>query len=188
MKYISKGMVEHGSTEHLLKVQRGGYTFQLTGNRAGLWINGRFGFTQSDDTNPWYRRELEHLRRVGLAEPAEEGPAGEYRALTQCVFVPAKPGKLPFPLTRLESQTLQWLQKAGLRLPMAELVSLEEQGLKPEPRLLGEENTQTLTEAIYTRENIFDNVLEAQMERAACREDMVRAVLGLLKKKRILLL
>ena len=50
MKYISKGMVEHGSTEHLLKVQRGGYTFQLTGNRAGLWINGRFGFTQSDDT------------------------------------------------------------------------------------------------------------------------------------------
>ena len=71
---------------------------------------------------------------------------------------------------------------------MAELVSLEEQGLKPEPRLLGEENTQTLTEAIYTRENIFDNVLEAQMERAACREDMVRAVLGLLKKKRILLL
>lgn len=188
MKYISKGMVEHGSTEHLLKVQRGGYTFQLTGNRAGLWINGRFGFAQSDDTNPWYRRELKHLRRVGLAEPAEEGPAGEYRALTQCVFVPAKPGKLPFPLTRLESQTLQWLQKAGLRLTMAELVSLEEQGLKPEPRLLGEENTQTLTEAIYTRENIFDNVLEAQMERAACREDMVRAVLGLLKKKRILLL
>ena len=31
-------------------------------------------------------------------------------------------------------------------------------------------------------------VLEAQMERASCREEMVRAVLGLLKKKRIVLL
>ena len=188
MKYISKGLVVEGSTEHILKIQRGGYEFQLTGNRARLWINGRFGFTQSDDTNPWYRRELEHLRRVGLAEPAEEGPAGEYRALTQCVFVPAKPGKLPFPLTRLESQTLQWLQKAGLRLTMAELVCLQEHGIKPEPQLLGEENRQALTEAIYTQQTIFDNVLEAQMERASCREEMVRAVLGLLKKKRIVLL
>ena len=43
MKYISKGLVVEGSTEHILKIQRGGYEFQLTGNRARLWINGRFG-------------------------------------------------------------------------------------------------------------------------------------------------
>lgn len=111
-----------------------------------------------------------------------------YRALTQCVLVPAKAGKIRAPLNPLEIQTLQWLREAGLRLTMAELVCLQEHGIKPEPQLLGEENRQALTEAIYTQQTIFDNVLEAQMERASCREEMVRAVLGLLKKKRIVLL
>ena len=92
------------------------------------------------------------------------------------------------PLNALESQTLQWLRQAGLRLTMAELVFLREHGIAPSAELLGEENRQALTEAIYTQENIFDNVLEAQMEHASCREEMVRAVLGLLKKKRIVLL
>ena len=40
MKYISKGLVVEGSTEHILKIQRGGYEFQLTGDRARLWLNG----------------------------------------------------------------------------------------------------------------------------------------------------
>ena len=39
MKYISKGLVVEGSTEHILKIQRGGYEFQLTGDRARLWLN-----------------------------------------------------------------------------------------------------------------------------------------------------
>ena len=111
-----------------------------------------------------------------------------YRAMTQCVLVPAKTGKLRMPLNPLESQTLQWLREAGLRLTMAELVCLREHGIAPSAVLLGEENRQALTETIYTQETIFDNVLEAQMERASCREEMVRAVLGLLKKKRIVLL
>ena len=39
MKYISKGIVAEGSTEHILKIQWGGYEFQLTGDRARLWLN-----------------------------------------------------------------------------------------------------------------------------------------------------
>lgn len=188
MKYISKGVVELGSTEHILNIQRGGHTFQLTGDRARLWLNGRFGVSDADGSNPWYVKELLHLKRIGLAEPVGEGPEGVYRALTQCVLVPAKAGKLRAPLNPRESQTLQWLEKAGLRLTMAELVFLQEHGIVPSAELLGEENRQALTEAIYTQETIFDNVLEAQMEHASCREDMVNAVLGLLKKKRIVLL
>lgn len=188
MKYISKGLVVEGSTEHILKIQRGGYEFQLTGDRARLWLNGRFGVADADGTNPRYVKELLHLKRVGLAEPIGEEPEGVYRALTQCVLVPAKTGRLWAPLNPLESQTLQWLREAGLRLTMAELVCLRERDIRPEPGLLGEENRQALTEAIYTQQTIFDNVLEAQMERASCREEMVRAVLGLLKKKRIVLL
>ena len=183
MKYISKGLVVEGSTEHILKIQRGGYEFQLTGDRARLWLNGRFGVADADGTNPRYVKE-----RVGLTEPVGEEPEGVYRAMTQCVLVPAKAGRLRVPLNALESQTLQWLREAGLRLTMAELVCLRERDIRPEPGLLGEENRQALTETIYTQETIFDNVLEAQMERAACREEMVRAVLGLLKKKRIVLL
>lgn len=188
MKYISKGLVVEGSTEHILKIQRGGYEFQLTGDRARLWLNGRFGVADADGTNPRYVKELLHLKRVGLTEPVGEEPEGVYRAMTQCVLVPAKAGRLRAPLNPLESQTLLWLREAGLRLTMAELVCLREHGIAPSAELLGEENRQALTETIYTQETIFDNVLEAQMERAACREEMVRAVLGLLKKKRIVLL
>ena len=71
---------------------------------------------------------------------------------------------------------------------MAELVCLQEHGIKPEPQLLGEVKTQALTEAIYTQQTIFDNVLEAQMEHASCREEMVGAVLGLLRKRGLFLL
>ena len=61
MKYISKGIVAEGSTEHILKIQRGGYEFQLTGDRARLWLNGRFGVADADGTNPRYVKELLHL-------------------------------------------------------------------------------------------------------------------------------
>lgn len=188
MKYIAKGLVEQGSTEHILKIQRGGHTFQLTGIQAGLWLNGRFGFAKVEENNPWHRKELRHLQRMGLAEVTEDSDAGEYRALTQCVLIPAKPGKLRLPLNKQEAQTLQWLREAGLRLTMAELVSLEEHGVKPVPELLGEENSQALTETIYTQENIQDTILEAQMEHAFCRDRVVKAVLGLLKKRRVLVL
>ena len=58
----------------------------------------------------------------------------------------------------------------------------------PQINLLGDRNRQNLTETIYTQETIFDNILEAQMEHAAVRDEVVSALLRLLKKKRILLL
>lgn len=71
---------------------------------------------------------------------------------------------------------------------MAELTFLLEKRIAPSENWLGEENRQALTEAIYTQETIFDNVLEAQMEHAQSRDVAVGAVLSLLKKKRIILL
>ena len=47
-----------GSLQHILKIQRGGYEFQPTGDRARLWLNGRFGVADADGTNPWYVKEL----------------------------------------------------------------------------------------------------------------------------------
>ena len=88
MKYISKGYVVEGSTEHIMRVSHFGREFQLTGVKAALWLNGHGRFDTIDETNNIYRRELEHLRRMGLIEPVEADAAGEYRALTRCIIVP----------------------------------------------------------------------------------------------------
>ena len=52
MKYISKGMVIRASTEDLLFVTRYGVDFQLTGEQAALWLNGRFGFAKNRENVP----------------------------------------------------------------------------------------------------------------------------------------
>ena len=44
MKYISIGVVMAPSTEHILKVSHYGTEFTLTGDLAGLWLDGRYGF------------------------------------------------------------------------------------------------------------------------------------------------
>ena len=80
MKYISKGYVVEGSTEHIMRVSHFGREFRLTGVKAALWLNGHGRFDAIDETNNIYRRELEHLRRIGLVEPVEANAAGEYRA------------------------------------------------------------------------------------------------------------
>ena len=177
MKYISKGMVIRASTEDLLFVTRCGVDFQLTGEQAALWLNGRFGFA------------MQQLKRQGLVEITEgDEPVFEYRALTQCVLTPAKPQGARAILSARQKELLLWLAEAGLRLTTAELVFLTEHHVAPQINLLGDRNRQNLTETIYTQETIFDNILEAQMEHAAVRDEVVSALLRLLKKKRILLL
>lgn len=89
---------------------------------------------------------------------------------------------------RTPKELLLWLTEAGLRLTSAELVFLAEHHVAPQINLLGDRNRQNLTETIYTQETIFDNILEVQMEHAAVRDEVVSALLRLLKKKRILLL
>lgn len=188
MKYIAKGMVVKASTEDVLYVTRCGLDFQLTGLMADLWLNGRFGFAAIEDGNILAKKALEQLKRQELIELADDDPSGEYRALTQCVLAPAKTKRFTGRLNIQERETLTWIVEAGLHLTLAELVYLAEKGIAPAKSLLGEENRQTLTEAIYTQQTIFDNILEAQMEHAASRDSVVVAVLSLLKKKRILLL
>lgn len=188
MKYISKGIVVEGSTEHILHLTRCGCDFQLTGEQAFLWLNGRFGFDEVEDENPILKKAAAQLQRQELIEIAEDEPAGAYRALTRCMIVPAKANGIRVPLAPKEKQLLKWISEAGLRLSMAELVFLAEHRMAPEERWLGEEKRQELTEAIYTQETIFDNILEVQMEHAEKRDEAVELVLALLKKKRILLL
>ena len=169
MKYISKGMVIRASTEDLLFVTRCGVDFQLTGEQAALWLNGRFGFAKNRENVPEVKA-LQQLKRKGLVEITEgDEPVFEYRALTQCVLTPAKPQGVRAILSARQKELLLWLTEAGLRLTTAELVFLTEHHVAPQINLLGDRNRQNLTETIYTQETIFDNILEAQMEHAAAR-------------------
>ena len=71
---------------------------------------------------------------------------------------------------------------------MAEVTYLIDRNVQMEEKLLGSQNAQALVERIYTKDTIFNNILENQMERADVRDSVVKAVLGLLRKKRLVLL
>ena len=185
--YISKGMVISPSTEDLLFVARGGVKFQLTGQEAAPWLNGRFQFVNEKTEEE--QRSLKKLKRMGIVEVAQnQSETEKYRALTQCVICPAVPKRIRHHITRKEREMLDWLMKAGLHLTVAELVCLNEKGISPTEDLLYSYNRQALTEAIYLDHSIQDNVLEAQMEHSPARDVTVATILSLLRKKRILLL
>lgn len=186
MKYISTGAVMAKGTEHVFEVCKGNHKFTLARELAAVWLSGRLAF--SDAKSASEIRNLEHLCRMSLAVKAEDADAAKYRALTRCTLAPADCRYPYLGLSALEKTKLKWLREAGLRLTIAELIYLNEHGILPTPALLGSEHTQELVETIYTRETILDNILESQMESAASRDDVVNAVLRLLKKKRIILL
>lgn len=89
---------------------------------------------------------------------------------------------------KTERQVLLWLRKAGIRLSTAELVYLIDREVKPSPQLLYVQNRQSLIERIYTKGTIRDNILEAQMEKAVFRDEIVDAILHLISKKRLVVL
>lgn len=186
LKYISIGAVTKPSTEHIVYVSHCGYDYTLTGDLAAMWLNGRFGFDAA--RNQLEETALNQLVRMGLVVVTEDVLEGEYRALTKIKLVQSLCKNPYHGLTAPEKTALKWIRETGLVLSMAELVYLMEHNISPDPKYLGQENVQTLVERIYTRDTIFDNILENQMEHAASRDQVVKLVLKLLKKKRIVLL
>lgn len=187
MLYLSKGIAEKDYSENLIKIRRGDYTYTVSGLEASLWISGRFGFSACDMDEE--KNAVLRLVKLGLAEyESEKCQASEYRILTRCVCMSATHKRFAGFLTQHEKNLMRWLNFAGIRLSVAELVFLNENNIQPEKNLLYAENRQTLVEKIYTPSNIFDNVLEAQMEHAQSRDCTVATIISLLRKKRIIML
>lgn len=187
MIYISKGTVQAKSTEQLLHIYRGNQSIELTGLEAKLWLGGRFEFSEA--TAPAQLSALVHLSELGLVETSEENSAvAKYRMLTQCVLCAAETQKFIITEDKVGFSVLNWVRNAGIHLSLAELVYLHEHDVRPTVDLLYTENRQALIETIYTRDTIFDNILECQMEHAACRDEIVAAIMTLLKHKKIILL
>lgn len=188
MLYLSKGVVCKNSTDDKLRIVRGNTVITISGMEAEVWLKGRFAMTTfAGDSNR--ADTVKRLAGKGLAEYEERSdPVGQYRILSRCICCPAKFGLFNKPLSKTERAVLEWLTKSGIRLSTAELIFLAENKIKPIPSMLYEENRQTLIETIYTKNNIFDNILENQMEKANCRDDIVAVLLRLLYKKRIVML
>lgn len=185
MIYLSKGIVQKGSTEQLLFVLYGGQKFELSGNAAAAWLNGRFNFAEALGCN---EPPVAYLQKLGLVETeADNDELSRYRITSRCIFCPAGTTKASV-LRSMDKEILQWLKNAGVRLTVAELVYLIENGIKPTQDLLYTDNRQRLIEQIYTVDTIADNLLETRMEAAECRDAVVQSLLRLLKKKLVLVL
>jgi len=186
MLYLSKGMVIKQSTEQMLCVTYCGIDYMLTGIGARLWLDGRFGVKETQDAGQ--DMHLRKLQQLGLVELSEEtGILASYHLLTRCIICPAKLKSVRKPLSSTENKAWRWIKGAGLRLTIGELTKLFAEGLEPAPDLLGKVNAQALTMRLYASDPIFDTTLEIQMEHSPKRDGTVNAVLGLLRKKRIIL-
>ncbi len=113
MIYLSKGIVQKGSTEQLLFVLYGGQKFELTGNAAATWLNGRFNFAEALGRN---ETSVTYLQRLGLAETeTDNDELSRYRIASRCIFCPADTTG-PSVLRAMDKEILQWLKNAGVRL------------------------------------------------------------------------
>lgn len=187
MLYLSKGMVQPKSSTDNLWLERGRKPFQLQGMEAAVWLKGRFGFMVTESEAE--EQTVMHLADKGLVEMEDEsGSVNKYRILTRCVCCPVRQGgHMSSRLDERERQIYTWLKKAGIRLSVAELVFLAEYRITAGSGMFGVRNRQKLIETIYTKENIQDNLLEQQMETAECRDEVVGALVQLLRKKKILI-
>ena len=187
MLYLSKGMVRKQMTAQGLCVIRCGMDYILTGVDAKLWLDGRLDASTLQDVRQV--KHLEKLQQLGLVELSEEaGTQALYQLLSRCIIYPAKQKSIRESLTLMEQKAWQWLSKAGLRLTIGELTKLFTDDVTPSPDLLGKENTQALVLKLYATDMSLDTTLEIHMECAPRRDEVVTAVLGLLSKKRIILI
>ncbi len=186
MIYLSKGIVKQGSTEQLLFVLRGGQEYELTGMEAAVWLNGRFAIAQTQEPKALYA--LERLRKIGLAEvEANNDAISRYQIATRCVFCLAD-RRPSLPYSTIDAFFLMWMRNAGLRLTVAELIYLYVNNIQVSPELCSEHNRQALVERIYTADTIADNILENKMAHEPVRDEAVKSLMRLLKKKRIVVL
>lgn len=187
MLYLSKGIVCPESIAGNLFLERGNQKFQLQGGEAAVWLKGRFGFHMTESEAE--EQAVRCLTGKGLAEmEVKSGSVHQYRILTRCICCPVKQDRhMSSRLSGLERQLDTWMRKAGIRLSVAELIFLQEHQITADSGMFGVRNRQKLIEAIYTKETVQDNLLEHQMERAECRDEVVEALMQLLKKEKILI-
>ena len=185
MMYLSKGLpVQELGGE--FRVSHCGKIFALGPEMAGLWRNARLAPKEVPAGKESYIQRLEQSSLAAIT--GEQGDLAHYRLLSDCIICP-KHGLVVKPVRPgRDARIWLWIKQAGLRLTASELIRLEEQSTKPVPALLGEQGRQKLTERIYSKETIWDGVLESEMERSPARDAIVVSLLRLLRAGRLFLI
>ena len=187
MVYLSKGVVQNGSSRNNLVISRCGKQFTLSGDSAVVWLRGRFQLGMTDTAAHHFISK--RLINDGLVEATNElGDISLYRLFLKCVICHAKPKLFCAPLTKQEKILWIWISQAGGKLTISELIWLFTQKVEPDKSLLGKNNWSSLIHTIYSVDTIADNILETQMESSPALAETTAAVLGLLRKKRIFLI
>lgn len=185
MMYLSKGLPVQNADGVDFQVSHCGKIYALGPEMAKLWVVAKQAPQQVPAEKKHFVRRLE---QSGLAATTgEQGKLAQYRLLTSCIICPEKTDSEGIDQSDRGSRVLTWIKKAGLRLTASELVRLEEQQIEPAPELLGEDGRQNLTERIYSRELICDELLETMMERSPARDDVVALLLQLLHAGKLFL-
>ena len=185
MVYISKGIVYKESSINNIHVSRCGGKYNLLDYQAKLWLAGRFRLAYAVDYAG--QSKLRELESLGLVEITEFNKTASYRLLKNCVICKENPIASFSLLNKSEKLVWKWIRNVGFKLTISELVYLVEQNIMPGPEFFGEKNWHTLINAIYTPEISSDCILDAKMAESSARNSTVSAVLGLLKKKHIIL-
>lgn len=187
MIYVSKGAVLRQSNINNVHVSRCGCEYTLQDDQARVWLAGRFKIASVADKQE--RATLMELEALGLVEAADVAEdVARYRILTNSVICRADSSAHTHTLLNGKERLIwKWIIGAGGKLTISELVCLTEKELRPVPDYMGKNNWHTLIDAIYSTETIFDGILDTKMEHSPAMNKTVYAVLGLLRKKRILL-
>ena len=146
-----------------------------------IWEKGR-SYSEADPKNI---HRINRMQEEGILLSAEGNYyCVAYNLLSKCILEPTHRNQM-FPLPPIEKWILNWLTGAGLRLTIAELVCLHEKEANPDSELLGDENCQTLTAAIYETTDILDDNFDSRMRWTPSSSKIIQGVLGLLRKKYI---
>lgn len=183
MMYLSKGITAKGANQDIFYVSHCGRVFALGPEQAKLWQAGQHG---PQKVPVGMERLIQCMAGSGIVTVTEEtGKLAKYRLLTSCVICPEHDAPTAWVRPGRDRRIWTWIEQAGLRLTASELVRLEEQGAQPTPTLLGGEGRQQLTELVYSRESIFDGILETAMEHSPVRDVCVASLLRLLRAGRL---
>lgn len=186
MLYISKGKLIKRRRKQVL-VSRFGGRQVLNELQSRLWLNGLTGFVEPMD----YQEEqaVLYLIKEGLAISCELDTGREkYFTLTRCILCAYKKKGGTLFYSKKEKEVLLWLRYQGIRLNIEELIFLFEKKIAPTPERLKKGNEDAIRRLLYPSPIIIGNPLRNIMAVALCRDEVIGAVLSLIKKREIFLI
>ena len=187
MIYISKGIVI-GKSSFGLYIRHFGQPMEILGEEARMWYAGRFGFSYADTDDEFDSGRNLAKKRLIITEE-RDGDFEKYHALCRCAIC-ANPKTVfrPAFFNETEKNILIWLREVGANLSLPELVFLNDGKIKPTPELLYKKNAVKLLKIIYPWSVSMAGELESKMKHSIARKRTVDAVLGLLRKRRVVIM